>query len=222
MLKHTMIALASAAAIGVAFVGSAEAASLIGQRDLNTTNDGLLTVVEANGIEYEWLDLTESVNRTVLAASSEFSSLGFQVATTSDMNNLLMAFGYPALSGVPLTFTNGLDPSLNSTFEQFLGVTRPDPLDPDGLFSNGSYTIGLFDGGALGDGLFRTGVNQGNQNADQTLENYASTIPADLGRGVYLVRPVAANDVPEPASLLGLLAVGAVAAGGTLKKKAAA
>lgn len=194
--------------------GEVKAVSLVGSADFQNTGDNLLTVTNDGGNYLEWLDLTQTIGQSVNTAVANFTSAGFNVATVTQMNQLLGAFRYSNLTGNNAFTTNySSQPTLDNNFESFLGLTS------NGGSDNVPASLGYFNGSEFSKvrGLFRTGTGS---NEDVTFENYFETLDTTGSiAGVYLVRSGSApQPVPEPVTILGTLT--ALGMGGLLKKKA--
>lgn len=232
MLKQTMIALTSAAAIGVGFAGSAEAGSLgISSYDSgwysqtgthNPTNWSTFTGTSSN-FEYRSFGVFDlsTVTENIVGAElkvttgslrsnvgeTAFSELFTVWDVTTDVSELL-AGGF----GKTDTFND-----LGS------GAMYGSKLVNGNSGDSTDFTVDL--SGAL-DGL---NAARGSTFATGQTCSTCSGIES-FTLGVFSPDPVfelilhfekaSTESVPEPASLLGLAAIGAAAAGGILKKKA--
>lgn len=186
MHKQIVIALASAAAIGVGFTGSAEAADFKFQFN-NALNGGGVVEGFIRGLADE----------------------GTSAATSVEVTSNTAGFGIGEYVGNPQTNSWTITGGALTAFNFFAfgtANTSPDVTDSS-LF---------FDSRPGGSATFRAGVDDSSFSI-QVGSRFVST--EDIGLSFTKVD---SESVPEPASMLGLLAVGIVAASGALKSKAAA
>jgi len=189
MLKHLMVALASAAAIGVGFASNVEAAVLGSyQRQISESTAGgsWQGAVSIGGVGFGF-------------SSNTVAGTTFTVASNADD---------PEYSTFVALLTNGNSDSISLEESLFF------PLEGIG--------IGIFQ---LPDETLLFGVPAGTDFLGSSIASISLTLNEVFLDGysyTLAINSETSEDVPEPASMLGLLAVGAVAAGGALKKKAAA
>jgi hypothetical protein len=231
MLRNTMVALAGAVAVVVGFSGSAEAATQISFGDFT---DPIV------------IDFEDIISGPIQSDSPFFTNQGIASVTTSGGTLRGDIYGGTAVMGNGLASVNGglavvspgdpLDdgtilgsPEFIINFRQSIskfGATLTDQFGPNFRFtflSNG-VTVDEFNFEIVnGDFNSATPYIQ----ADSPFNSVQITHPS--GTGGYGVDNITferisspPTPVPEPASLLGLAAIGATAAGGALKKKAVA
>lgn len=205
MLKQTMIALMSAAAIGAGFAGSADAASF----------------------NFEW-NVTDSQGFALFELTGMVDGDLGADGKVRNLSNLMATFGDPFFSE-PLSFDIVTDP--NSFFAL-------DGSDVSVGFGGTSFVADFGNGPEVVDGTtslvamqdllagtFSAAIDLDSDSALGGISISINTNISDCNNGEFTCSFVAAEktveDVPEPASLLGLAAIGAVTAGGALKKKAA-
>ncbi|MEO0530943.1 MAG: hypothetical protein AAF266_10275, partial [Planctomycetota bacterium] len=117
MLHHaTLLALLLATQLANAGVVS---------RDLFEPGDGLLTYDDVN--QRKWLDFTVTAGLTsdalLAALENDLTLQGFQVAASSDVNNLFRSGSGPAPSiDVPPYYTNSGDPVSDSMLPNWLAL----------------------------------------------------------------------------------------------------
>ena len=193
MLKQTMIALTSAAAIGVGFAGSAEAASIVYAPDGGTLG----------------VDFFEPIGQTFVAEDARVEAgLFFRVIFLNAPNTGPIVYQLFEGVGTSGSLLSAIEFTLTDGFEGFKLVDfSGTPLTVGNTYSLLASTDG--DSPYLG--------------ISTTSDPAAGPGTPDGLRYALTVNPLEAPEsVPEPASLLGLAAIGAVAAGSALKKKAAA
>ena len=268
MLKQSMIALASAAAIGAVFASSSEAASLIGislNGDVFSINSetgtgtflgnsgfggnsaasdssGTVYTVSSGGIFGTLVQidpLTGAGTAVAPVSTSRFSVRGLAF----DENDILYAvLSQISVDTVDVLATIDINTGLVSQIGPISNLTSIQSLafSPDGRLFGQSVARALYELNPLtGDASLVGGTGIA---AIQALEftsdgsllgirnqlfeidpaTGATNLVGDGGytdiRGLALI-PSIPEDVPEPASVLGLLAVGVIAAGSALKKK---
>jgi hypothetical protein len=202
MFKQSMIALASAVALGTAFAGSAEAVDFKFQFNNVLNGEG---VVEGfiRGLEDN----------------------GTSAATSVEVTSNTEGFGIGEYVGNPLfnswTVTGGILTDFD--FISFGSLNTSPAVTDSALF---------FGSRESQDATFRAGLNDASNSI--TIAAGETFIPPNFSIitigatrfstediGLTFTRVEEVESVPEPASLLSLFAIGAVAAGGALKKKAA-
>ncbi|NEQ43757.1 MAG: PEP-CTERM sorting domain-containing protein [Leptolyngbya sp. SIOISBB] len=210
MFKQTMIGLVGAAALGMGFVSSAEAVSFVSTTGLADA-DQTITFDEfvfdpGTPITNEYSSLGVEFSPTVFYSPQPSSAPGIQGNSIGNFfftnqnpfsilfNDIQSAavFGFATNSG-NTTFTALLD---SVVVESFSNAT--DLVSPTAFFG---FTDILF---------------------DEIQIEIAANSGLDFGLLDNLQTKAPSQSVPEPASMLGLLTIGAVAAGGALKKKASA
>ena len=226
MIKQTMLALAGAAALGVGFAGSAEAGTLtLDFEEFSPLGSESVFISESQGFTF-----TPVIGDTRVVANDQPN------APNTGSNTLLANGSFD--SNAPTEFS--LSKSDGGTFNlmSFLGA---EGRNTNGEFfpAFGSTTIevvGTFVGGETISQLFSLDVFAEENDAEDfelfELNDFNNLISAQfIGGGATSGYAFSLDDivishppesVPEPASMLGLLAIGAIAMGGALKKKVAA
>lgn len=224
MLKQTMIALTSAAAIGIVFAGSAEAAVMV-----FTDESDFIDAADFLSFEsFEGLNATN--NRGLFEIGvSEFSVLQdnnrmgvwdipFAGLQATDGDNYIFAGQADSVSPNSTTFS--FDTPINS-----FGLTFTDPLDGGGsliarIEQGQELTVAsgsLPDGSEVFGGIIS---DQSFSSISFSLEN--SAIGDAYGLDEVYYGTTDTESVPEPSSLLGLAAFGVVVTGRARKKQATA
>jgi hypothetical protein len=194
MLKQTMIALTSAAAIGVGFAGSAEAASF--SFDLDALS-GTPETLQLDKGKYKISLLSQAADGATYDAWSAWKNT---TCTDSDGSQDCRGWwGRLTVESSEIESISGGVPVNNAadTYLVWDGLRYPSESTANAAFPETTFTLGQ--GGSVSFSI-----------ADI---NYSDN------RGGLSVHVAS---VPEPASLLGLAAIGTIAAGGALKKKTAA
>ncbi len=226
MIKQTMLALAGAAALGVGFAGSAEAGTLTLDFEEFSFSGSSVSISESQGFTF-----TPAIGDETIVFANE------QPNIPNTGSNTLLANGNFG-TDTPTEFS--LSKSDGGTFNlmSFLGA--------EGRNTNGEFfplfgsttieVVGTFVGGEIISQLFSLdGFAEENDAEDFELfelNDFNNLISAQfIGGGATSGYAFSLDDivishppesVPEPASMLGLLAIGAIAMGGALKKKVAA
>lgn len=234
MLKQTMIALTSAAAIGVGFAGSAEAASFSVQVD----NVGSISFLRPNGPEAaagfqlgENLRLNFTFSDAILDNDASVGGADYE-----DPNATLSLTGLT--SGSTLSYFGGVELQIDDNEELEIeglpiqaSASNPVILDDDIDFDTQGtpFFSDVNDLSSVFADLFANAFpnSSGNVAETQFWDGNSSLIsmrfgPVSSPATFTDLTAVDPKPVPEPASLLGLAAIGAVAMGGALKKRASA
>ncbi|MGD1942518.1 MAG: PEP-CTERM sorting domain-containing protein [Leptolyngbyaceae cyanobacterium] len=236
MMKQTMLALAGAAALGVGFTGSAEAALIFSDRSIF---ESLLDAF-----------IVDDYSDPGYAAGDVFDIGVFDIHTDANMSSIIGETQYTTTGGTDDNFipSQGSDryycAGCNGSF--LLDFTATSVGTSDGVFGVGfdiegtaEDVFGTFAFVTFGDGstdnfflperqdvfwgitsdLFISSIHFGLEDGAPNTDNNVQRMALDnltIGSGGSVA------SVPEPASMLGLFAIGAIAAGGALKKKVAA
>ncbi len=195
------------------FYASGSYATVIGDlsaRDYQTSGDALVTFDASTNLE--WLDLTQTLNMSMLDTESSSYYADFRWATETEISNLLDAvipgtgFRYTHLDPDAINNHNALTAFIGSTFYQssaynhFQGISRGSPSSPGGPYGHGYSVI----------------ANSDVYVADPTADCcYAETF-SDEYMGSWLVRDVAT--VPEPSAIV-LMGLGLLGFGVTRRKQ---
>ncbi|MEM9817400.1 MAG: PEP-CTERM sorting domain-containing protein [Cyanobacteria bacterium P01_D01_bin.6] len=209
MWKQTTVALMSTAAIGVGFAGSAEAGTFTydftGQGNPSDQDSLLFKSTEPSGPEL-----------TVMASEGG----GMSPRPVRITNSGLAVNGTAGL--IRQVDSTGASEALQLIFEdirlRFVSATFSKVDDNDRVQLNlGTGSGAIFDG-LIGDD---DAVDFADLSAvDSTF--FLTASKSSNGDSKWRLASATFATVPEPASLLGLAAIGAIAAGGALKKKASA
>lgn len=220
MLKQTLIALTGAAAIGISATGAASAATIVYEQEYDPNNigapfaedpfevrDNFVLDNDSNVDELTiwggyWVDgvVPDPANYLVsFYTDNSFSTSVFSETLTA-MSITDTGFDHNNIPGaniLEIVMDLGNSVELLGGQEYWLGIQAINPL-PNRFFVQEALA-------EAGDG--------------QYYQSSSIRSGQDLAFRLSLSET---ESVPEPASLLGLVAVGAIAAGGALKKKAAA
>jgi hypothetical protein len=225
MLKQTMVALAGVAAIGVGFAGNAEAGTLtFNDRTAFQSAAGSTSVEDFNSFSSDttYAGSSLTVGAITLKGSNSNQSWNKIDVTPYEFSNFSMGDSSPVATtitgalggGVP--FTIEFDDNITAFGANFASVNNNNPFNDTTLSlqfaDNTMETLALPE---LLDGAFYGVVS------DKAFKSVSFNSQRNDGWALDNVEYATAS-VPEPASLLGLAAVGAVAASGVLKKKAVA
>lgn len=191
MFKQTIITLTSAVALGTGFASSAEAVDFKFQFN-NALNENVLNEEE----------IVEGFIRGL-------EDNGTSAATSVEVTSNTAGFGIGEYVGNPFlnswTVTGGILTDFD--FVSFGFINTAPAITNSTLFFNSSESMGA---------SFRAGIrNEPNRII------LASALVSTEDIGLTFTRVEEVESVPEPTSLLVLAAIGAVATGSALKKKAA-
>ena len=194
MFKQTMIGLAGAAALGVGFAGSADAASFNFEWNFRSSDD----FFQLTGMVDGDLGADGKVrNLSNLMATFTDGITSYDFDTVTDANSFFALDGSEVslgFGGTSFGFEGGSEVIDGTTSLVGMQDLLAGTLSADVLGEANSITLSAL--------LTADECNNG-----ETTCSF-----------VAIEKPV--GSVPEPASMLGLLTIGAVAAGGALKKKA--
>jgi hypothetical protein len=135
-------------AILLVFVGSTQAATIVGVDTLINTDD--LTIIEfGNGQQYDFLDISATAGMSWSNAQVAFQSDGFRVADNTEVAELFSAFGFSYVFN-PLALINNIPDASNPEellFISYFGDTASTGtlarfLNPTGPNASSYFCIG--------------------------------------------------------------------------------
>ena len=232
VFQKSLIALATVATAGVGFAKPAAAASF-------TTFTDLASWEAAVGGSYT-LETFDGVSTSMSRGAQTFSGLnGFSVTTAgvggsqrtgvennsrtnfNGTNSLSARGGSSSRRGVAPGFEFNFGGPINAFGFNW---RDNDPTDEQELCIGSVCFSGPPSSSRRGRGFFGVVADPGMEFTEVVYRNRIAGQGGALSRGFGIdnVRTASSQPVPEPASLLGLAVIGAVAAGGALKKKTAA
>lgn len=231
MLKQTILALTGVAAIGVGFAGSAEAGTLtFSDRATFQSAAGATSIEDFDsfGSDTSYAGSSLTVGALTLIGTNSDQRWNKIDVTPYQFSNFSMGDSSPVattITGTPLgggaPFIIEFEKSITAFGANFASVN--DNFLPDGTLRNKTTLSLVFADGTeevveqlptLLNGAFYGLVS------DKAFK--AVSFTSDFNDGWAIDNVEYATAVPEPASLLSLAAISAVAAGGALKKKQSA
>ncbi len=188
----------------VAMAIPAEAASLVSGQDPTASTTKILTDA---GTILEFRDISETLNSSF---SSYVPPSGFSVASLSQVSALFDAFF-------------GIGELTNSEAFSFQSAGTVAQAELMATYV-GSFPRGDMLGFTSQEGCLNPECRFGWIVPFRTVGNFTGfSMDSNIATGIWTVREVPENtSIPEPASILGLLTVGAITAGSTLRKKTSA